>query len=109
MTCNLTDIARLKEDLMGEPILQACQLWPVLLIDVHDRLELLLRGRDEPQLALPDLCEALNDPLEIPNPWQLAGRVLPHLVHYEYDVAPLSTRFGKLRSEEHTSELQSLA
>src|SRR5437667_3721341 len=97
MTCNVTDVARLKENLMGQAVLQTCQLRPVLLIDVHDRLELLLRRRDKPQLALADLREALNDPLEIPDPWELTGCVLPHLVHHEYNVAPLSTHFGELQ------------
>src|SRR6266849_3538974 len=73
---DLPDVARIQEHLMSEAVLQAGKLGPVPIVDIQNRLELFLRGRDQPDLSAPYLAEALDDALQVPDARDVARGVL---------------------------------
>src|SRR4051794_18658341 len=80
----LIDVRRQEIRPEGEPVLSPCQLDLLPLETVHDVLELLLRGRNQPQRPTLDL-KCLSDSLKIADPVHAPGDVLSSLVDHEND------------------------
>src|SRR5262245_51869708 len=91
MARDVADIARAQEHLVAEAVLAPRKLRAVGVIHVADRLELLMRGRDQPGLSTPHLPEAFDHALEVTDVREAPGGVLADLIDDEDDIAALRT------------------